>query len=244
MHIRFGPSGNSQSFYDQGYTATKQAPEWLVALGLDAFEYSFGRGVRITQQSAEEIGEQMREHGIALSLHAPYYINLASEESKSIESTLGNFVKSAKAAQWMGGKAHRVPSGRRGQGPREIQPQNRSGPLRCAGRIGQTGLFRIDLLSRDHGEDQPDRRFGGDDPLLQARRAADPLRRFRPPLCAKHGNLRLCRGDYSEVLDKLINALGNDRAKRMHIHFSRGRIQPRRGKAASELRGCNLWPRV
>ena len=50
MANRFGPAGNSESFYAQGHTSTKEQPAWLHAMGLDAFEYSFGRGVRIREQ--------------------------------------------------------------------------------------------------------------------------------------------------------------------------------------------------
>lgn len=53
--IRFGPSGNSDSFYAQGYSATKQQPAWLYERGLNALEYSFGRGVRMTEKTAAEI---------------------------------------------------------------------------------------------------------------------------------------------------------------------------------------------
>lgn len=36
--IRFGPAGNSDSFYDQGYKASWQAPGWLRGMGLSAYE--------------------------------------------------------------------------------------------------------------------------------------------------------------------------------------------------------------
>ena len=45
--IRFGPAGNSDSFYAAGYKRTADAPAYLQAMGLDALEYSFGRGVRM-----------------------------------------------------------------------------------------------------------------------------------------------------------------------------------------------------
>ena len=45
--IRFGPSGNSKEFYDEGYKSTFQAMKWISEKGLTAYEYSFGRGVRI-----------------------------------------------------------------------------------------------------------------------------------------------------------------------------------------------------
>ena len=42
--IRFGPSGNSQIFYDSGYKKSIEAPLWCKENALYAYEYSFGRG--------------------------------------------------------------------------------------------------------------------------------------------------------------------------------------------------------
>ena len=43
---RFGPAGNSESFAAAGYKKSEDAPAWLAAMGLTAFEYQCGRGVR------------------------------------------------------------------------------------------------------------------------------------------------------------------------------------------------------
>ena len=37
----FGPSGNSNKFYDEGYKSSLQMPKWLSEMGLDAYEYQF-----------------------------------------------------------------------------------------------------------------------------------------------------------------------------------------------------------
>ena len=37
---KFGTAGNSRSFYDAGFKASVQAPAWLAARGLDAYEYA------------------------------------------------------------------------------------------------------------------------------------------------------------------------------------------------------------
>ena len=43
--IKFGPAGNCKTFYDEGYKRTIEAPKWLKEKGLDAYEYSFGKGL-------------------------------------------------------------------------------------------------------------------------------------------------------------------------------------------------------
>ena len=88
----FGPSGNSEEFYESKLTSTIQAPKWLKEQGLDAFEYSFGRGYIMSSQTAKDIGEEFRKNGIALSLHAPYYINFASQDEVLLGKTMGYIV--------------------------------------------------------------------------------------------------------------------------------------------------------
>ena len=84
--IKFGPSGNSESFYADGNKSTEQAAKWLADKGLDAFEYSFGRGTKMSDEKAEKIREKMSQYDVAVSAHAPYYINFASPDEKLIDN--------------------------------------------------------------------------------------------------------------------------------------------------------------
>ena len=84
----FGPAGNSASFYASGMKSTLQAPAWLASLGLDAYEYQAGKGIFASDGVFVSLGEKAKEHGINLSLHAPYYISLSSvEEEKRDKSS-------------------------------------------------------------------------------------------------------------------------------------------------------------
>ena len=86
-HPRFGPAGNAESFRAMGYRHTIQVPEYLERMGLDAYEYQCGRGVRISQEAAAQLGEEARKRGISLSVHAPYYISLSSLEEEKREKS-------------------------------------------------------------------------------------------------------------------------------------------------------------
>ena len=83
--ILFGPAGNSDAFTQAGFRATADAPAWIARMGLTAYEYQCGRGVRVGTETAQRIGQAAREHGIALSLHAPYFINLSTDEAEQQE---------------------------------------------------------------------------------------------------------------------------------------------------------------
>ncbi len=221
MHIRFGPSGNSPSFYEQGYKRTKEQPAWLDAQGLDALEYSFGRGVRIKPETAEEIGEQARLYDVQLSVHAPYYINLASPDPQRIQSSLGHFIKTAQAAKWMDAKRIVFHPGSTGK-------QERRQAFLCIVESLQTVIRKLDeqgfgdiaLCPETMGKIV---QIGDLDETLAL---CDLDNRLIP--CFDFGHLHAraigrfgSLDDYRQALDKLENAVGMDRAKRLHIHFSR-----------------------
>ncbi len=100
--IRFGPAGNSKSFYEQGHKRSDEMPQWLNGLGLDAYEYSFGRGVRLTESLAGSLGDEAYKFDVALSVHAPYYINLANPSEEARIKSRKYLFDSAQAASMMG----------------------------------------------------------------------------------------------------------------------------------------------
>ena len=57
------------------------------ALGLDAMELEFVRGVNMGKETARKVGEEAKKNNVALSVHAPYYINLNSEEKEKIDAS-------------------------------------------------------------------------------------------------------------------------------------------------------------
>ncbi|MDE5592405.1 MAG: TIM barrel protein, partial [Clostridiales bacterium] len=92
--IRIGPSGNSDSFYASGRKHTYQEGEFLHALGLNAFEYSFGRGVSMSDETAEKIKTELSKYDIAISVHAPYYTNFANPDPEMIQKSIGYIIQS------------------------------------------------------------------------------------------------------------------------------------------------------
>jgi len=103
---KFGTAGAGELFYKKGYKSSQEVPEFLSTLGLTAFEYQCGRGVRIGDEKAQLLGENAKKFNIALSVHAPYYISLTTEEPEKIANNLRYFKESAHAATQMG--ANRV----------------------------------------------------------------------------------------------------------------------------------------
>ena len=115
--VRFGPAGNDLKFYSDGNKSSVDAPRWLASMGLDAYEISFGRGIRMTDKTAEVIGRQAEQ-----SVHAPYYINLANSES--LEKNYHYIKRSLELLALMGGERLVVHVGSQMQMTREEALEN------------------------------------------------------------------------------------------------------------------------
>src|SRR5690554_5159144 len=102
--IRFGPSGNSQIFYDAGNKKSLEAPAWLKSVGLSAYEYSFGRGFTMGMDTARELGQRAKENDILVSVHAPYYINFANSSEEQAEKSYNYVLKGLEYLQAMNGR--------------------------------------------------------------------------------------------------------------------------------------------
>jgi len=93
--IRVGPAGSSGLGNLKGVSKVAE-------LGLDCMEVEFTYGVRMDLKTAEKVGALAKEKGIILSVHAPYYINLASDEREKITASKKRILDSCERAHVMG----------------------------------------------------------------------------------------------------------------------------------------------
>jgi deoxyribonuclease-4 len=94
----FGPAGKPIGLKSADIL---RAPSFLREMGLNAMEYEAVRGVNIREDKARAFGSEARANGIKLSLHAPYYINLAGRRDV-VERSIKNLNASIEASHWMG----------------------------------------------------------------------------------------------------------------------------------------------
>ena len=71
-------------------------------LGLSACEIAFTYSVYIGNEDAKKIGEAAKKLGIKLSIHAPYFINLNSEEKEKQENSKKRILKCLKIGTALG----------------------------------------------------------------------------------------------------------------------------------------------
>jgi deoxyribonuclease IV len=219
--IRFGPSGNSESFYEQGFKSSVQMPAWLKNMGLNAYEYQCSKGVKISENTARQIGEQARLNDIFLSIHAPYYINMASEENEKRENSKRYIYESLQAAKWMGAKRIVIHTGSCSGVSREWAVNIAICVLKEAIREADgMGFGDICICPEVLGKVN---QLGTLEEILEICKTDErmiPTIDFGHLHARNQGCLKTIK-DFEEVLDKTENVLGYERLRNLHVHFSR-----------------------
>lgn len=91
----------------------------VAELGLQALEVEFVRGVNMSLPTAREVGKAAKENNIELSIHAPYYINLASDEKSIIAASRKRILDSLERGAEMGAKTVVIHAGYYGKNREE-----------------------------------------------------------------------------------------------------------------------------
>ncbi|MGH9896048.1 MAG: TIM barrel protein, partial [bacterium] len=98
--IRIGPAGIPLSC--KGRTI-KDGVIYTRNLELDAIQVQFVRGIRTTEEEALEVGRVAREANVEVHVHAPYYTNLAGDQS-NLEMAFDKIVSAGALADAMGAR--------------------------------------------------------------------------------------------------------------------------------------------
>lgn len=219
--IKFGPSGNCESFYAEGYSHTEESAKFVKERGLDCFEYSFGRGVRMTEEKARSIGGAFEREGVEISAHAPYFINFANPDDEMAAKSYGYVLDTAKVLRQMGGKRVVFHPAAQGKATREdavALTEERLKILRDM--IYESGLedmiFCPETMGKiaQIGTVEEVVRFCKIDPVFT------PCVDFGHINAREQGSLKTVE-DYKSRLQYMIDELGYDRMKHFHVHFSK-----------------------
>lgn len=65
-------------------------------LGLRAMELEFVQGVKMKNEMAQKVADAARENEISLSIHAPYFINLCSDDKAKLANSRRHIIESAR----------------------------------------------------------------------------------------------------------------------------------------------------
>ncbi len=227
MSAKFGPAGNSESF---PYKSSLDAPAWIAGLGLDLYEYQCGKGVNIGEETARKLGEKAAQAGITLSLHAPYFINLANPDPESLKKTTGYILSACRAADWIGAKRVTVhPGALMKRTRREAQDIALKSMVEVLKAVDGEGYGHISLCPETMGKIN---QLGDLNEVLEL---CTLDARLIP--CVDFGHLyaRSLGADEGreacvKMLDRMAEILGEERASRFHSHFSMIEFTPNGGE--------------
>ncbi|NLL64623.1 MAG: TIM barrel protein [Clostridiaceae bacterium] len=215
-----GTAGCPQNFYEEGGKSSLQMPAWLVSKGLNVFEYQCGKGVRFGQKFANDLKNKARQHGVTLTLHAPYYINLATVEPAKQKRSAGYILDSLAAAQAMGAIRIVVHPG-------SAKPQRGSALERAVTLLKKIIAEADERHLLDDVTLCPElmgkrNQLGNLDEVIALCQVDD---RLIPCIDFGHLNARTSGSlkspsDYRFICERLANELGTERMRTMHIHFS------------------------
>ena len=217
----FGVAGNSDSFYESGKKASEQMPAWLAEFGLDAYEYQCGNGVRCGRETAEKIAEEAVKNSIVMSVHSPYYINLATNDEGKRAGSINYIIQSAQLVKYLGGERVVVHSGALCGLSRGEALENAKKTLSCArGKMLEEGFDDVRLCIETMGKIN---QLGDLDEVMELCRIDDS---FLPCIDFGHLNARTLGGlktfaDFEVIFDSIKNKLGAEREKIFHSHFSK-----------------------
>ena len=190
-------------------------------MGLDAFEYQCGHGVRLGVDKARRMAADAGERGILFSVHAPYYISMSSLEEEKRLNSVRYLLQSAEVCRALGGRRIIFHSGSCGRQSREAALEKALDTMRRAVEtLDEAGYGDMTLCPETMGK------IGQLGTLDEVLALCGVDERITPCIDFGHLNARTLGGiqskaDYAVLLDRLGEALGDERAQRFHVHFSR-----------------------
>ena len=218
-HPTFGTGGNSDSFYNEGYKSTTQAPSWIKKIGLDAYEFEAGNGLKAGEETLRKIGDAARENGILMSFHTPYFISLSGTDPEKRLKSIDYISRSLWAAELLCADTIVIHAGSAAKISREEAMRLASDTL--IKNLEVNGNTKIRMGIETMGKIN---QLGTLDEVIELCKISP---KYHPVVDFGHLNARNVGNafpdvdSYRAVFDKIANALGDEYAYNLHCHFSK-----------------------
>jgi len=198
--ILIGPAGTGGSS-EEGFKLIKKS-------GLDAVEIEFTYSVWMKKEDAVEINKLNKELKLVLSIHAPYFINLASKEKAKLNASKKRILQSCERASFLGASPVVFHAGYyQGRGAEEVYAIVKDAVLELQEEI-KARKWKVELAPETTGKPS---QFAGLDELLRFKKETGCS------ICVDFAHLYArSQGkiDYNNILKK-IRSLPH-----IHCHFS------------------------
>lgn len=228
--IRFGPGGvpiSTTKVKDEGKTLSlrESAIYRLNELNLEHMEVEFVHGVRIKEEDAISLGELAEKKDISLSIHGPYYINLASLEQDKIEASVERVYQTLWAGKMIKAKSVTFhPAFYQGRPSEEITPIVMDGVIKALTKFDN--LDELPLLSLET-TGKPSQWGEINEIVNLAAKVNDQLHRRSVSVCldfshiqARSNGLKNGYEDSIELLSIIEKQLGKGALENLHMHIS------------------------
>ena len=187
-------------------------------LELDGMEIEFVRGIYLKHNQAPIVKEVAKDYNVVLTAHAPFFINLNSQEEEKLHASMKRIIDSARITNICNGISVIFHAGFYLQSTRENTFNNIKRNLllihETLERENNNILLRPELTGKDS-------QFGNLDEIIEL---SKEIPRLLPCIDFAHYHARYNgKGSYKEfsyILEKLAKELGGDILENMHIHVS------------------------
>ena len=228
--LLFGTAGVPLASAD---TSTIQGIEHIFQIGLDCQEIEFVNGVRMGMDTALKVALKAAAREVRLSVHAPYFINLNSEDRGKRLQSQDRILASARIAHACSAENVVFHAGFYGKSSPEQAYQEIRRELSQVVSILRTERVPVTLRIETMGKRS---QFGSLEEVLMLCREIEGL---QPCLDFSHLHAREGRfntyEEFSRVLSKVEKKLGRAALRNAHIHISGSHYSP-----AGELKHLDL----
>ena len=217
--LRIGPAGAPLS--TPVPRSTLDGLRHCRTIGLDAMEVEFVQGVHMKEDLAATVGAEAQRVDVSLSVHAPYFINLCSDEEVKLANSRRHILQSVHMAQLM--HASPVvfhPGFYQGRDKAECAKRAIEQLQLILDEMKQMGWDDVTLGAELTGKKSA---YGDLDEIIELSRHFG-LSHLQPVVDFGHYHARLGRikekKDYEKILGTIEGVLGSGYRQSFHCHYS------------------------
>jgi deoxyribonuclease-4 len=213
--LLFGTAGVPLSSADDSSLA---AIERIKGIGLDCLEIEFVKGVQMGSDTARHVRDKASALGVRLSVHAPYFINLKSEDPGKRLQSQERLLNTARVGAACGAASVVFHAAFYGKDSAEKTYEAVKRELSAVQSIVRTERLAVTLRIETMGKRS---QFGSLDEVLALCRDVDGLQPCLDfsHLYAREGKIN-SYADFDRVLSKVARKLGPRSLRNAHIHIA------------------------
>ena len=210
----------------------------IAELGLGCMEIEFVQGVRMGEDGARLVAEVAREHGIKLSAHAPYYINMNAHEPDKVIASQERLYQTAHIGGLCGIRSAVFhPAFYLGDEPETAYQAVKKNVAEVKERLEKDGN-RVRLRPELMGKPS---QFGSLEEILRLCADLDGL---LPCIDFSHWHARTAAynsyDEFSSMLKQIEEKLGRTALEDLHVHFSGINYGPKGEKNHLDLKESDM----